>query len=918
MRWEMLRILAGVRDHPEASEQPSAPGLPPGFEDLNINGPLDASNMESVDAALHALASREQSNTANEVQQAAGEAAARTGLREFQLPHFLAHPETSNSNAGDDDDLSADTPSLRRSASAPNSRRRFKRSAGPIVHSRLREQQSGTAPPQHRATRSDGATVSDAAQGAGQAASTGRPQGDNATQTRPGQSAPVSGSPAAPPGPSLSKGSDLQAGAQAPGQPGTGAVLAGPVPASVHQAGGIAPRGHSPGSDRPGSSAAGALAPGDIATGSRPAVPPPPNAPQRSQQASTGATNQAPASTRPNPVTAAHPAPGSLPPNRAPIASIPGTNNVQRATNPPPPVPGQAQRQPQNLGPASKQITGSGQAQHPSALPGAAAAAPHPLRVTVSSSRQPQMRPEPSRTGPSAAVRPAQPPAAVQPQSSSGPPSHRGTAPSNRQSEPPQAAADQQATTTPAAPDRPTAQMQQASRPNPGAGQPCAPLTNAAPVGLGHAQGLTTAPAKPGSQGQPGPPQQPPQSFANAAKPQGTSRAQMHPQAPQRFTPQGGVKQPQQAPTPGLGNQNGRSPAPLNAQASPPSGSNRVPSSGRPTPSQHPNPPPSGPGMAQNTSTPSAAGSQLAHGPAPAASVAPQHPDIGKPMTVHSKAPFTPAQAPVSRPAGPQSQPSRASQGRQAPPSPGIPATQDPPAPPSQPPPQQNRSQQGARGSAQANMPATQQASPPSSQSENRGLLQAGRSPDQPSTAPPSFQPAAGGHSSASQQPSGTANHSSQDLTREPSLQRHPAIHGKVGPPVLPKSTELPRQSPPVFGAGSDNIHSPTEEPKVQSKEEFAFHDETPTIEDAAEKQPSVAGAPEDHGSQQKSSSRPDQPDQPIPNGLPSIPGLPVDLEYVEGEFSADEMLDLLLSGKLPRDIVGNEKNSSSALLRKS
>lgn len=74
MRWELLRILSGARSKRNseiaAKEQASAsketeetasgePRSPSGLEKLNIKGPLDASNVEAVEAELHRLAAEQ-------------------------------------------------------------------------------------------------------------------------------------------------------------------------------------------------------------------------------------------------------------------------------------------------------------------------------------------------------------------------------------------------------------------------------------------------------------------------------------------------------------------------------------------------------------------------------------------------------------------------------------------------------------------------------------------------------------------------------------------------------------------------------------------------------------------------------------------------------------------------------------------
>lgn len=131
MRWELLRILAGARDKaaPHIDAQAQVQQLP-GLENVDINGPLDASTIEKVDAALHALASEEleASSPLERRVHVVAERPGNGGLRSLMLPQAVAQSQGADFAPDIDTGLEPPAGLLRRAVSAP-SKARYRRSA---------------------------------------------------------------------------------------------------------------------------------------------------------------------------------------------------------------------------------------------------------------------------------------------------------------------------------------------------------------------------------------------------------------------------------------------------------------------------------------------------------------------------------------------------------------------------------------------------------------------------------------------------------------------------------------------------------------------------------------------------------------------------------------------------------------------
>ncbi|KAI6847289.1 hypothetical protein KC332_g2434 [Hortaea werneckii] len=147
-RWEMLRILTKARErnnHPDA--EPAAEKLP-ALDGLDLDGPVDASTIEKLNVALHALAQEQQIQQDSSVSESRKQADAPSKLRSLMLPLAVAQAEQNDaahlaSGYLDPDMLFVEPAALKRSASAPSARRgRLKSGHGIASTSKLG--QSGT------------------------------------------------------------------------------------------------------------------------------------------------------------------------------------------------------------------------------------------------------------------------------------------------------------------------------------------------------------------------------------------------------------------------------------------------------------------------------------------------------------------------------------------------------------------------------------------------------------------------------------------------------------------------------------------------------------------------------------------------------------------------------------------------------
>lgn len=149
MRWELLRILAGARDHSQSNEPTTGSSQLPGLGGLSISGPLSPATIEKVDAALHALVASEDLKSHFPEPSAATEKKSTTGLRSLVLPQ-MKYLDANRSALGGD--LDPDMPpvefsSLRRTASAPSTRRPYRKSANAILPaSRLSQRSTDSEP----------------------------------------------------------------------------------------------------------------------------------------------------------------------------------------------------------------------------------------------------------------------------------------------------------------------------------------------------------------------------------------------------------------------------------------------------------------------------------------------------------------------------------------------------------------------------------------------------------------------------------------------------------------------------------------------------------------------------------------------------------------------------------------------------
>ncbi|RMY21752.1 hypothetical protein D0867_03151 [Hortaea werneckii] len=148
-RWEMLRILTKTRErssHPD--EKPEAGNLPV-FDGLDLDGPVDASTIEKLNVALHALAQEQQLQQESSISEPRQQANAPSKLRSLMLPLAVAQAEHSDavdlaSGDLDPDMLFVEPAALKRSASAPSARKGHIRS-GRDVASTSKFDQRGAA-----------------------------------------------------------------------------------------------------------------------------------------------------------------------------------------------------------------------------------------------------------------------------------------------------------------------------------------------------------------------------------------------------------------------------------------------------------------------------------------------------------------------------------------------------------------------------------------------------------------------------------------------------------------------------------------------------------------------------------------------------------------------------------------------------
>ncbi|KAI7475300.1 hypothetical protein KC357_g4972 [Hortaea werneckii] len=127
-RWEMLRILTKARErNSHSGEEPTADKLP-AFDVLDLNGPVDASTIEKLNVALHALAQEQQIQQESAMIEPQKQADAPSKLRSLMLPLAVAQAEHNDavdlaSGNLDPDMLFVEPSALKRSASAPSGRR---------------------------------------------------------------------------------------------------------------------------------------------------------------------------------------------------------------------------------------------------------------------------------------------------------------------------------------------------------------------------------------------------------------------------------------------------------------------------------------------------------------------------------------------------------------------------------------------------------------------------------------------------------------------------------------------------------------------------------------------------------------------------------------------------------------------------
>ncbi|KAI6828966.1 hypothetical protein KC340_g12831 [Hortaea werneckii] len=127
-RWEMLRILTKARErNSHSGEEPTADKLP-AFDGLDLNGPVDASTIEKLNVALHALAQEQQIQQESAMIEPQKQADAPSKLRSLMLPLAVAQAEHNDavdlaSGNLDPDMLFVEPSALKRSASAPSGRR---------------------------------------------------------------------------------------------------------------------------------------------------------------------------------------------------------------------------------------------------------------------------------------------------------------------------------------------------------------------------------------------------------------------------------------------------------------------------------------------------------------------------------------------------------------------------------------------------------------------------------------------------------------------------------------------------------------------------------------------------------------------------------------------------------------------------
>ncbi|KAI7357773.1 hypothetical protein KC320_g1504 [Hortaea werneckii] len=127
-RWEMLRILTKARErnsHPD--EEPAADKVP-ALDGLDLDGPVDASTIEKLNVALHALAQKQQIQQDSSMSEPQKQADAPSKLRSLMLPLAVAQAEHNDavhlaSGYLDPDMLFVEPATLKRSASAPSARR---------------------------------------------------------------------------------------------------------------------------------------------------------------------------------------------------------------------------------------------------------------------------------------------------------------------------------------------------------------------------------------------------------------------------------------------------------------------------------------------------------------------------------------------------------------------------------------------------------------------------------------------------------------------------------------------------------------------------------------------------------------------------------------------------------------------------
>ncbi|KAI7259933.1 hypothetical protein KC319_g4023 [Hortaea werneckii] len=127
-RWEMLRILTKARErnsHPD--EEPAADKLP-ALDGLDLDGPVDASTIEKLNVALHALAQEQQIQQDSSMSEPRKQTDAPSKLRSLMLPLAVAQAEHNDAvhlapGYLDPDMLFVEPAALKRSASAPSARR---------------------------------------------------------------------------------------------------------------------------------------------------------------------------------------------------------------------------------------------------------------------------------------------------------------------------------------------------------------------------------------------------------------------------------------------------------------------------------------------------------------------------------------------------------------------------------------------------------------------------------------------------------------------------------------------------------------------------------------------------------------------------------------------------------------------------